>query len=102
VDLTGKFLSASREIRIVTNLWVYCDEVFLSEETGSPPGSDGFRPAHRYGRFRLWSQAASDLTCSVLIRLPDQSVPDGPELYAATVSSQGVPTNHSRYAGPRR
>ena len=31
VDLTGKFLSASREVRIVTNLCVYWDEIFLSE-----------------------------------------------------------------------
>jgi tetratricopeptide (TPR) repeat protein len=36
VDLTGKFLSASREVRIVTNLCLYWDQVFLSEETGSP------------------------------------------------------------------
>ena len=27
VDLTGKFLSASREVRIVTNLCVYWDEI---------------------------------------------------------------------------
>ena len=37
VDLSGKFLSASREVRIVTNLCVYWDEIFLSEETGPPP-----------------------------------------------------------------
>ena len=37
VDLSGKFLSASREIRIVTNLCVYWDEIFLSEETSPPP-----------------------------------------------------------------
>ncbi|MGE5488617.1 MAG: FG-GAP-like repeat-containing protein [bacterium] len=37
VDLTGKFLSASREVRIVTNLCVYWDRIFLSEETASPP-----------------------------------------------------------------
>jgi tetratricopeptide (TPR) repeat protein len=36
VDLTGRFLSASREVRIVTNLCVYWDEIFLSEETGAP------------------------------------------------------------------
>ncbi|HXO19210.1 MAG TPA: ASPIC/UnbV domain-containing protein, partial [Thermoanaerobaculia bacterium] len=36
VDLTGKFLSASREVRIVTNLCVYWDEIFLSEETAAP------------------------------------------------------------------
>jgi Flp pilus assembly protein TadD len=32
VDLTGKFLSTSREVRIVTNLCVYWDEIFLSED----------------------------------------------------------------------
>ena len=37
VDLTGKFLSDSREVRIVTNLCVYWDEIFLSEEDGAPP-----------------------------------------------------------------
>ena len=36
VDLTGKFLSASREVRIVTNLCVYWDEVFLSPDAGMP------------------------------------------------------------------
>lgn len=36
VDLTGKFLSASREIRIVTNICVYWDEIFLAEHAGSP------------------------------------------------------------------
>jgi Tfp pilus assembly protein PilF len=36
VDLTGKFLSASREVRIVTNLCVYWDEIFLSEKTLPP------------------------------------------------------------------
>jgi hypothetical protein len=36
VDLTGKFLSASREVRIVTNLCVYWDEIFLSENTAAP------------------------------------------------------------------
>jgi len=36
VDLTGKFISRSREVRIVTNLCVYWDEIFLSEQA-SPP-----------------------------------------------------------------
>jgi len=36
VDLTGKFLSASREVRIVTNLCIYWDEIFLSENTTTP------------------------------------------------------------------
>lgn len=39
VDLSDRFLSPSREVRIVTNLCVYWDEVFLSEEAGEPtPG----------------------------------------------------------------
>jgi len=36
VDLTGKFLSPSREIRIVTSLCLYWDEIFLSEDTAPP------------------------------------------------------------------
>jgi Tfp pilus assembly protein PilF len=36
VDLTGKFLSGSRQVRIVTNLCVYWDEIFLSESVGKP------------------------------------------------------------------
>jgi tetratricopeptide (TPR) repeat protein len=36
VDLTGKFLSASREVRIVTNLCIYWDEIFLIEDSSAP------------------------------------------------------------------
>lgn len=36
VDLTGKFGGKSREVRIVTNLCVYWDEVFLSEDSSKP------------------------------------------------------------------
>ncbi|MBI4479539.1 MAG: VCBS repeat-containing protein [Acidobacteria bacterium] len=36
VDLTGKFLSASREVRIVTSLALYWDEIFLSEDSSAP------------------------------------------------------------------
>ena len=35
VDLSGKWLSASREVRIVTNLCIYWDEIFLSEDSTS-------------------------------------------------------------------
>ncbi|HLJ47472.1 MAG TPA: tetratricopeptide repeat protein [Bryobacteraceae bacterium] len=36
VDLTGKFLTASREIRIVTNLCVFWDEIFLGDDASAP------------------------------------------------------------------
>jgi Flp pilus assembly protein TadD len=36
VDLTGKFLSRSREVRIVTSLCVYWDEIFLAEDATLP------------------------------------------------------------------
>ena len=36
VDLSGKFLSESREVRIVTNLCVYWDEVFLGNDVDAP------------------------------------------------------------------
>jgi Flp pilus assembly protein TadD len=36
VDLTGRFLSESREIRILTNMCVYWDEIFLSEDSSVP------------------------------------------------------------------
>ncbi len=36
VDLTNKFLSASREVRIVTNMSVFWDEAFLLENTRAP------------------------------------------------------------------
>lgn len=36
VDLSGKFLTAERKVRIVTNLCVYWDEIFLSENSDWP------------------------------------------------------------------
>jgi len=37
VDLAGKFLGDSREVRIVTNLCLYWDEIFLIEDGAAPP-----------------------------------------------------------------
>jgi hypothetical protein len=57
VDLAGKFLSASREVRIETNLCVYWDEIFLSEATGEPPVElTGLAPAAAELRFRGFSR----------------------------------------------
>ncbi len=36
VNLKGKFLSANREVRIVTNLCVYWDEIYLGESSAEP------------------------------------------------------------------
>jgi hypothetical protein len=57
VDLTEKFLSASREVRIVTSLCVYWDEVFLGEAVGAPRHvSTSLAPAHAGLRFRGFSK----------------------------------------------
>jgi len=37
VDLTGKFLTPSRQIRIVTNLCIYWDEIYLVDDDAPPP-----------------------------------------------------------------
>jgi Tfp pilus assembly protein PilF len=45
VDLTGKWISASREVRIVTNLCVYWDEIFLGEDTGASAAAPTMVPS---------------------------------------------------------
>ena len=37
VDLTGKFLSASREVRIVTNMRIYWDQILVDTSPGNSP-----------------------------------------------------------------
>ncbi|HEX5760000.1 MAG TPA: FG-GAP-like repeat-containing protein [Thermoanaerobaculia bacterium] len=57
VDLGGKWLSAAREVRIVTSLCVYWDEVFLAAETGEPPAALAEVPAASAAlRFRGFSR----------------------------------------------
>jgi Tfp pilus assembly protein PilF len=61
VDLTGKFLSASREVRIVTNLCVYWDEIFLSDSAAPPPTVlTHVDASHVDLRFRGFSAATID------------------------------------------
>jgi len=61
VDLTGKFRSASRQVRIVTNLCVYWDEIFLSADP-SPPHVrlTPIDPSAGAIRFRGFSRATID------------------------------------------
>ncbi len=57
VDLSGKFLSASREVRIETSLCVYWDEIFLSAETAEPVTAlTELAPATAALRFRGFSR----------------------------------------------
>jgi len=61
VDLTGKFLSASREVRIVTNLCVYWDEIFLIESSAAPKTVlTPIAASHIDLRFRGFSAATID------------------------------------------
>ena len=57
VDLTGKFLSPGRKVRIVTNLCVYWDEIFLIEDSREPAVSRAaLVPASASLRFRGFSR----------------------------------------------
>jgi hypothetical protein len=61
VDLTGKFLSGSRQIRIVTNLCVYWDQVYLSERVDPPDATlTPLDPASADLRFRGFSRPVVD------------------------------------------
>ncbi len=57
VDLNGKFLSNRREVRIVTNLCVFWDEIFLAEDATEPPAKLTVLPrAEADLRFRGFSK----------------------------------------------
>lgn len=68
VELAGKWLSASRQVRIVTSLCVYWDEVFLATDTAPPPA-----------RLTRLSPAAADLRFrgfSGLVQHPERKQPE--------------------------
>jgi hypothetical protein len=63
VDLAGKFLSSSREVRIVTNLCVYWDEIFLINDSRAPQVEmHALNAAHADVHFRGFSEAVIDPT----------------------------------------
>jgi len=84
VDLTGKFLSASREVRIETSLCVYWDEIFLSEDTGDPPVTLTERaPTGAELRFRGFSRPVID---------PERRQPEGFDYQTFMPVSEWNPT----------
>ena len=93
VDLTGKFLSASRDVRIVTNMCVYWDEIFLGEDSAAP-------------QTRLTTVAAreADLRFRGFSRVrihPERKQPERFEYHDVRLTSQWTPTPglYTRY-GP--
>jgi Tfp pilus assembly protein PilF len=60
VDLTGKFLSASREVRIATSLCVYWDEIFLSEDMDAHAAVTPIGVASASLQFRGFSKPVID------------------------------------------
>ncbi len=91
VDLTGKFLSASREVRIVTNLCVYWDEIFLVEGNDPPPArttSLSLTAANLH--FRGFSKATID---------PQRKQPEQFDYQTVSPTSMWNPTpgNYTRY-----
>jgi len=95
VDLTGKFLSASREVRIETSLCVYWDEIFLSEETGEPPVAlTELAPAAAELGFRGFSQPVIH---------PERKQPEGFDYQTFMPVSEWNPTPglYTRYGDVR-
>ena len=91
VDLGGKFLSSSREVRIVTNLCVYWDEIFLVE-SNAPPESRITPLEMRAAdlQFRGFSRAAID---------PERKQPEAFDYARVSATSMWNPTagNYTRY-----
>jgi len=91
VDLTGKFLSASREIRVVTNLCVYWDEIYLIENAAPPPSRlTGIPLASADLHFRGFSRVTID---------PERKQPESFDYDSVSPTSMWNPTpgNYTRY-----
>jgi tetratricopeptide (TPR) repeat protein len=91
VDLTGKFLSASREIRIVTSLCVYWDEIYLFENN-TPPAR----------RLTEIPMSAADLHFRGFSRAtisPDRKQPESFDYQSVSPATMWNPTpgNYTRY-----
>lgn len=93
VDLAGKFLSSSREVRIVTNLCVYWDEIYLVETNAAPANRMTVVPLTSADlRYRGFSQPTID---------PQRKQPEMFDYQKVSFTSMWNPTpgNYTRY-GP--
>jgi tetratricopeptide (TPR) repeat protein len=91
VDLTGKFLSASREVRIVTSLCVYWDEIYLLDNNTPPPARLTEIPMSSADlHFRGFSRATIDAERKQPESFDYQTV-------SATTMWNPTPGNYTRY-----
>jgi hypothetical protein len=91
VDLTGKFLSASREVRIVTSLCVYWDEIYLFESNAAPGTHLTEIPMNAADlHFRGFSRATID---------PQRKQPESFDYQSVSATTMWNPTpgNYVRY-----
>jgi len=93
VDLSSKFLSGSREVRIVTNLCVYWDEIFLSEDDRAPESRLTAAPLISADpHFRGFSRATIH---------PQRKQPEQFDYATVSATSMGTATSglYTRYGG---
>lgn len=94
VDLTGKFLSASREVRIVTNLCVYWDEIFLTGADAPETAISALDPVAADLHYRGFSHPVIDA---------DRKQPERFEYATVEPASEWNPTQgfYTRYGDVR-
>ena len=91
VDLTGKWISSSREVRIVTNLCVYWDEIYLFENNAPPRSRLTEIPMSSADlHFRGFSRATID---------PERKQPEAFDYQTTSSTSMWNPTpgNYTHY-----
>lgn len=95
VDLSGLWRGPSREVRILTNLCVYWDEIFLATQFGDAPGRRTIAPLIEAGlRFRGFSPSVIH---------PERKQPERFSYDGATPTSLWNPTpgRYTRYGDVR-
>ncbi len=92
VDMAGKFLSADRHVRIVTNLCVYWDQIFFTTNEALASPSTELPLAAADLHYRGFSQVASD---------PEHVKPDSFDYQQVTATAPWNPLRgkYTRYGG---